>query len=79
MVQIISDMHHMLTYVELTAGGEGAARAARAAQAALFVAQLEQLERSAHDGPPAASYFTTGTGAGGAVGANLAPSLISFK
>ncbi|KAI8422153.1 hypothetical protein MSG28_006064 [Choristoneura fumiferana] len=58
-MQIISDMHHMLTYVELTAANEGCVRAARAAQAALFVAQLERLQHAAHAGPRAASYFST--------------------
>lgn len=60
---MITDMHHMLTYVE-TSGGEGAGRVARQAQLALFAAQLDCLEERLHSSYTAhtkyANYFTTG-------------------
>lgn len=71
-MQTISELHHMLTYVELSAGeaggGEGGgaggvARLARDAQVALYNAQLDYLEDKLHSSYNAQTkhnYFTTG-------------------
>ncbi|XP_063626824.1 lysosomal-trafficking regulator [Cydia splendana] len=57
-MQIITDMHHMLTYVELTAESENIARAARGAQVALFVAQLDHLDIASRARQKNNNYFT---------------------
>ncbi|XP_063360507.1 lysosomal-trafficking regulator [Cydia amplana] len=57
-MQIITDMHHMLTYVELTADSENVSRAARAAQVSLFVAQLNHLDIASRARQKHNNYFT---------------------
>ncbi|XP_063549090.1 lysosomal-trafficking regulator [Cydia strobilella] len=57
-MQIITDMHHMLTYAELTAESENVARAARAAQVSLFVAQLDHLDIASRARQKHNNYFT---------------------
>ncbi|XP_061704040.1 uncharacterized protein LOC133515510 [Cydia pomonella] len=57
-MQIITDMHHMLTYVELTAESENVKRAARAAQVSLFVAQLDHLDIASRARQKYNNYFT---------------------
>lgn len=63
--QTICDMHHQLTFVELTSSSEAERLGARDAQAALFAAQLQRLEERLGDSYAPhnkyANYFTTGT------------------
>lgn len=61
-MQTISELHHMLTYIEVS-GSAGVVRVARDAQLSLFNAQLDHLEdklHTAYNANTKHNYFTTG-------------------